>query len=75
MTGPMTPFDRATAFLDDYFERNPDGGWKQEIVAAAAAQGIGQRTLENARKKMGVTSRMAGAHGAIWRLPIDRGES
>jgi hypothetical protein len=74
MSVPMTPRDRAIAFLDSYFEAHPDGGWKKDIVAAAAALGINQRTLEVARKRMGVQSQFAGPSGAIWRLPIARGD-
>lgn len=72
MSAPLRPRDKAELFLEEYFAHRPEGAWKADVVAAATEQGIGQRTLEAARKRMGIASLVAGREGAVWRPQVAR---
>lgn len=74
LSGPMdeeerTERDDAASWIVDYLSNRGGSATKGDVLKAARADGIAQRTLERAMRRAGVTSERVGfGQGTVWSL-------
>ena len=62
--------DEAAEWLTGYLTEAQGEARAADVIKAARADGIAERTLKRARKRAGVTSQRSGfGQGSVWRLP------